>query len=253
MPPRDVILTAQWQQDSFTLTYLPGAERVSDMPQGQTNLVAGTSVSAASAPTREGYGFTGWASSEGGTLQVQQTFTMPARDVVLTAQWQEEDTTPSVITPGAGQQVVPEAPNPDEEAFINLFGQDIPLVGKQGAAWSLFDLICTLVALIAVAVMMIRVMLRRRPQKEEETGDSQKEQRHTKVRLPFALISLACALVAVVLFVLTQDLRLPVALFDFWSVFFAALVLICCLGVILTFRREVLEEDEERDYTVYQN
>ena len=79
----------------YGVTYLPGVKagtEVTNMPENpQTYYLKDTTYTVSSnVPQRTGYTFAGWKSSEGGT--VYQTggdmqFTMPAKDVTLTAQW----------------------------------------------------------------------------------------------------------------------------------------------------------------------
>ena len=79
----------------YGVTYLPGVKagtEVTNMPENpQTSYLKDTTYTVNSnVPQRTGYTFAGWKSSEGGT--VYQTggdmqFTMPAKDVTLTAQW----------------------------------------------------------------------------------------------------------------------------------------------------------------------
>jgi uncharacterized repeat protein (TIGR02543 family) len=277
MPAANVVLTALWEELLYTVTYLPGGTNVGGLPANLVNVSAGTTVTVGNAPTRNGYLFRGWASSQGGTLQPGDAFIMPAADLTLTAIW---ETTPPVDLP---EEPEPESPGGPPESptdieggtvivpgavpgspIITILGTPIPLFGIQGASWSLFDLICTLIALIAALVMIVRVVIHQRRKKEEkeelnedgtpkriktreEEQEEQKEQRYTKIRIPLAVISALCAILSVILFILTQDMRLPMVFFDFWSIFFAVFVILGIITTILTFKRETLEKEEEND------
>lgn len=85
-----ITLTASWTPNQHTITY-DGNGAASGVPAAQQ---AGyeTTVTAAAAPVREGYTFTGWLSSTGETYPAGGTFTMPDSDVTLTAQWEVANT-----------------------------------------------------------------------------------------------------------------------------------------------------------------
>jgi hypothetical protein len=172
----------------------------------------------------------------------------------------------------------PEGPAPGGRITLDLFGNQVPLVGASGITWSLFDLICALIALISAFILLVRALLRRRGEGEEggdasagygaasrQTGasfgpaaDSTPENERppasrTRLRVPLAFASLLAAAASAVLFALTQDIRLPMALFDFWSVFFAALAILGVITTILAFHSSGPEAkdgegDEARQY-----
>ena len=90
MPASNVVLTAQWQPEEATYT-------VSTSVDGTVNAVAnGLKANAlykieAADPTKDGYTFAGWLLSSTGTIVHNgDTFNMPAGNVVLTAQWEQE-------------------------------------------------------------------------------------------------------------------------------------------------------------------
>lgn len=90
MPDADVTLTAQWDPKPYTLTYI-----IDGSTQTQAFYPAGTDVTIADAPTREGHTFGGWKCDmedctdcpDGNYHEAGATFNMPAADVTLTAQW----------------------------------------------------------------------------------------------------------------------------------------------------------------------
>ena len=83
MPAADVVLTAKWDPNPYTLTY--NGEGVTET---QEFYAAGKTVVVAAAPIRDGYKFTGWKDEVTGTVyQPGDEFTMPEENVTLTAQW----------------------------------------------------------------------------------------------------------------------------------------------------------------------
>lgn len=95
MPDENVVLTAQWKQGGeyvYSVTYDPGIAGVfaSDMPNPLTVIVAAddTFDISSTAPSWLGCTFDGWLSSRDGEVySAGGNFTMPADNVVLTAQW----------------------------------------------------------------------------------------------------------------------------------------------------------------------
>ena len=87
MPDSDVTFTAQWTINSYTLTYLPGATGEVTVPAASTHEYNST-FDIDFAASRDYYVFAGW--KRGATTYTSTgitTFTMPAEDVELIAQW----------------------------------------------------------------------------------------------------------------------------------------------------------------------
>lgn len=87
MPDSDVTFTAQWTINSYTVTYLPGATGEVTVPAASTHEYNST-FDIDFAASRDYYNFAGW--KRGATTYTSTgttSFTMPASDVELTAQW----------------------------------------------------------------------------------------------------------------------------------------------------------------------
>lgn len=102
MPDNHVTLTAIWEEvppevipDPTYNVFYDGNGATSGVPTDATDYKEGDTVTVSSAvPVRDGYTFTGW-SYDGKIYVGGDTFTMPARNVTLTAQW-----TPVVVDTG---------------------------------------------------------------------------------------------------------------------------------------------------------
>lgn len=101
MPASNVICTAQWEQDNYTVSFAAGSAG-GNTPTGTTasftNKHTGDTItlpaSGFNAPT--GYHFNGWlCDNDIGNKAVGATFTMPAANVICTAQWTANQTTVS--------------------------------------------------------------------------------------------------------------------------------------------------------------
>ncbi|MBP5477446.1 MAG: InlB B-repeat-containing protein [Paludibacteraceae bacterium] len=93
-PAADITLHAYWTRVyTVTYNYMGGTSSCSDA----TTYAAGATVTVCAAPpTKSGSSFQGWlGDNEVGTKTAGSTFTMPAADVTLTAQWQD---TPYTLT-----------------------------------------------------------------------------------------------------------------------------------------------------------
>lgn len=87
--------TPDYKETKYTITYAAGTTdtTVSDIPAEVPGVLAGTEQTVSSAqPTREGYTFSGWQAPEGVTVTGNK-FTMPAKNVIFTAQWTANDVT----------------------------------------------------------------------------------------------------------------------------------------------------------------
>lgn len=91
MPAKSVTMTAKWQINKYTVTYdgnggtigiYTGRDDVTYNASYKIKNVSGIT------PTRFGYKFCGWKiNGSGDTLQAGSSFTMPAKNVTLVAQW----------------------------------------------------------------------------------------------------------------------------------------------------------------------
>ena len=88
MPATSVVLYAQWSTNNYTLSY--DANGGSGQPVSSAVAFGATATVSSSLPTRNGYDFLGWNTAAAGTGTARSgssTFTMPASNVTLYAQW----------------------------------------------------------------------------------------------------------------------------------------------------------------------
>ena len=110
MPDKSITFTGKWIANKHSVTYKDGTKTLSDLSQNE--VAYGTNVIVKSY-SKEGYKLTGWKSdADNTTYSSGGTFTMPDKDVTLTAQWTETD--PPIDT---SKQVA-------AMFFINLGGKD---------------------------------------------------------------------------------------------------------------------------------
>ncbi len=197
----------------------------------------GEDATAPADPARAGYTFLRWDSS---FADVQANLTVTAeyvRDSVS-----GEDTVLPPITPEAGTPT------------FSIFGTDVPLFGAAGTgSWGLFNLICTILAVLLMLVSVLRFTLARRNKDDEgkervQVRYNESAMRHkyqetvNHRRLPVLIVSGAATLVAVILFILTQDITQPMAIFDWWSLAFMAIAVLTLIAAVL-----VVYKKKEKD------
>lgn len=94
MPSQDVTMTAQWQINTYTVTYNGNGGTIgiyTDTDTVKYNESYTIQQVPGITPTRFGYKFLGWRkNNEGSLLQAGNSFTMPANDVELVAQWERK-------------------------------------------------------------------------------------------------------------------------------------------------------------------
>ena len=87
MPDKDVTLTGTWTKNSYKVTY-----KIDDVQYGDVDTVDfGTEVTVRENPTKAGYSFSGWSTTD--ATVADGKFTMPDKDVTLTGSWMLKDPT----------------------------------------------------------------------------------------------------------------------------------------------------------------
>ena len=161
--------------------------------------------------------------------------------------------TPAPVIPAAAVPATPAAPavtpiadNPTPQA--QTIEDDGNALGD-GGSWSLFDLICTVVATILSIIMLIFALGRNRKEGEEneQTGEQEEDQIFKRKRIA-RILSIIPAIGSIVLFVLTQDLTQPMAIFDNWSIVFGIIGIINIVLAIAT-KTTKNDDDEEQQQT----
>ena len=161
MPANNIELVAQWTENLVTYSVTYNVNGGLSAPTDSNKYAQGATVTVASpTPTRSGYIFNGW-SYGGNTYQVGQTFTMPATDVTLTAQWTASSTSTSsgtssqsTVTPKPAATPTPapsasttppsEAPTPSESA---------PPVNEGFPLWGIVAIVIAALAGIAIGIL----------------------------------------------------------------------------------------------------
>ena len=148
--------------------------------------------------------------------------------------------------------------------LLTIGNRSIPLFAVSGmASWALMNLILCALGVIFAAVTVLRVLLKRRRQKEDENiktpsnneyGDSEyiestqeqsEEQKSRKRhRLAWLIIVIAMGIIGVLLFILTQNMRWTMVLLDIWTIAHAVLFAAEAVAMFCLFRRKKNKKDK---------
>jgi len=276
---KDYVLYAQYEDDDpepqpiyYTVTVINSFAGTT----GAGSYLAGVNVTI-NAGTRAGYTFSGWTVNSGGIvivypLNAAVIFVMPANDVTVTANWTAippgttttttttpttppTPTTPTTPgTPPAGpDQIAIDPPTTtigDTETPQAAPIQEIPPERPPlavFAAWALLNLILTIVTGLIMAALLVSYFGKRKDEDEEDDPDRDEEK--VKKYLGLRLLTIAATAIAVILFILTQDMRLPMMFVDQWTIWH---VVITAVTVILAiFSKKTYEEDDYEEAEQY--
>jgi len=257
---------------TYTVTYDPGAQGTF-APQTTAGLALGAATPAAPTPTGQpGYVFAGWSPTVAATV---------TGNVTYTAQWEEDlvivrfvDYNGRLIeqqsVPRGGDATAPADPTRDGWSFTGWDGsftdvsedttvtatyeQDAlppePIVNVEppiipeapGGAWALVNLILTVLGVIVGLWFFISYF----------TGKQEHKQNpRRKRRFAFRIVNILAAIAAIIVFILTENMRLPMVMVDIWTIVH---VIIAILQIILTvlavtWKRQQSSDETQSEYS----
>jgi uncharacterized repeat protein (TIGR02543 family) len=274
MPAANVTLTATWREvASFTVSYDANGGSGS-VPTDNGRYRSGDTVTVLSSPVpvREGYRFGGWSLSVGGAALSEFAITA---DTTLYALWEED--AGAVVAPSdpeAEGAVTPDEPSSGAEAVAGVSGlapeEMAQLEAQTGdifadiaagvvplgnplvtGAWSLLSLIFALLALISTLILLFSGFIpRKRSNKAED--DKGAEQTHSRGRyLSLKVVALVAGILASVVWLIFDDISLPMVWINSWTIFVAALFvihLVVMIAYIVVRRKGVASSLAEGSY-----
>ena len=205
-----VTYVAQWVQESYTVRFV---DYNGTVLKTETVLYGGNAT-APTSPSRANYNFTGW----------DRAYTNVTADITVTAQY-------AAVPPQ------PPTPSPDNTKI-----DDTTTPTTVGVAWALVNLILTVVGILLAFVLLIAFYIKR---KNED--DSCKYHEKEKKRLWPRVFAAMLAIGAVVLFLVTENMKLPMTYTDRWTIWHAAILVAVIIFAVVASMRKKTDEGERQD------
>jgi len=173
-----------------------------------------------------------------------------------------EPETGTIITSVGTPPVTEEAP---ADVNINIGDGRIPLVAPDGSTqvWALANLILAVAGLMLGIMTVFRALRNRISKRDEEryysTEQKQPSENHEhkqQVKAIFLAVTMIMAAAGIILFFITEDMRLLMVLVNRWTIVNAAIFIIEAVAVALTFKRKKdsdnnhRQDDEHGDYKI---
>jgi len=198
---------AQWQQEFYTVTYIvtggTGEGLDGETPYATyTNLVYGDAMPIPNDPAGDGYTFDGW------TTEIPAT--VPEGGITIYGSMTE------IVQPTEPPEIIPE--------------DETPLAG---ASWALLNLILAIATALASVLMLIGLASRKK--KEELEGGIVRE---TDKRTAVRFLTLLPAIGGIVAFILTENMKNPMAFVDRWTILMAVIAVIQLALVFFGIKRD---------------
>ena len=151
------------------------------------------------------------------------------------------------VTPKEPQPAAPDA-GPVEE----IVDEETPLA--MGGAWALVNLILTVLTVLGSILLLIGYIGKKQKEREDENGnvilnaEGEAETDDIKKKGGWRLASIIPAVAAVIAFILTENMRLPMVLVDKWTLLMVIIALVQLL--VAYFSKKKTQEPEQPEQMV---
>lgn len=158
-------------------------------------------------------------------------------------------------------EIVPDGGLP---SLASLLNGDIPLGSfTEGVAWSLLNLMMSLISLFTAVVLLISMLFRRKKKEDEEPADAlgiedeeerefyREENSLRKRLLALRLPAMLLGVLPGILFVVLENIRLPVTWITRWTPIIGAAFLVHMAIVIIHFavKKKAKKQEDDTDQT----
>jgi uncharacterized membrane protein len=117
---------------------------------------------------------------------------------------------------------------------------EIPMIVGTGY-WALINLISMILTALISLLLIIFIFIGRR-KKEEEDEDGNTVEKKIRKRWFLRLLGIIPAVAAIILFYLTEDMSMPMVIYDKWTI---AMIFILFVELIVAIASKKKEEDDE--------
>ena len=154
--------------------------------------------------------------------------------------------TPAAPADGDGAVVVPDEPVPEVEPEVDIEEPETPLAA---GAWALVNLICAAVTALGAIVALFRKKEEDDEDEDEQnkpkTDDEDEDDNRGKKMLASKIAGAVAGVAAPIVFILTEDMSLPMQMFDKWTLLMAVILAAQVVAAIFNKKASELDDDEE--------
>ena len=162
----------------------------------------------------------------------------------------EPEAGPEVEPEGTPEETQPAAP--DAGPVEEIVDEETPLA--MGGAWALVNLILTVLTVLGSILLLIGYIGKKQKEREDENGnvilnaEGEAETDDIKKKSGWRLASIIPAVAAVIAFILTENMRLPMVLVDKWTLLMVIIALVQLL--VAYFSKKKTQEPEQPEQMV---
>ncbi|MBR2592904.1 MAG: hypothetical protein IKD62_08070, partial [Oscillospiraceae bacterium] len=145
-------------------------------------------------------------------------------------------------TPPVTEEIIEEAP---------------PTAGLGNRAWALLNLLCAIATVITGILMLVTYFRNKDEDEEEEEAVpyakaqvQDKDEEEEKKRKKSKFLGLIPAIGAVIAFILTEDMRLPMIFIDKWTPLMVVILVVGLVLALVTRNRDDEDEDEDEGHQI---
>ncbi|MDD6979682.1 MAG: DUF3784 domain-containing protein, partial [Firmicutes bacterium] len=152
-----------------------------------------------------------------------------------------------------GTAATDNTPAPAADNTAQIEDQETPKANldlEKDGAWALLNLLLSLLACIMSIALIITYFMKKREDEEEQNADyaasGDEEERKIKKKGLWRIISIAWAILMLIVFFLTEDMSLPMIWVDKWTILMVVMTIIQA-GIMFMSRKKYEEEDEDNN------
>ena len=247
MPAENVTITGSWQVSRYTVTWVD---------EDGTVLEIDEEVEHGSMPSYDGetpskkadgsytYSFEGWTpevSEVTGDITYQASYKKEKITVIPQTPEEPEPKTPSTVDPEPTVEETPidETPIPlaEPEEIVEIEETGVPMA--EAGSWALVNLIATILSVLTALGMIITFFTGKN--KEEEDENENEEDSENRKESKF--LGLIPAILSVIVFIRTEDMRLPMVYIDRYTLLMVIILAVALLLAIVTRNRKKEREE----------
>ena len=147
------------------------------------------------------------------------------------------------VTPADDGTVIPDEPVPEVEPEVDIVDPEPPLAE---GTWALLNLISAIVTALGAVIALFR---KKEEEDENDEDNMYKEEdeddNRSKKMLAAKIAGALAGVAAPITFFLTEDMSLPMAMFDKWTVLMAAMLAVQVVAAVFNKKASELPDEEE--------